>query len=100
MALDNVAGTGMSSILSRQKAAHIRDGIPSAAKRIEWIDKSIDLLVTHGDALAEAIQRWIDEPAAMGALGDRGRARVAARHTLDHTLDAVRSVWADLGVLL
>ena len=52
MALDSATGSGMSSILSRQKAANLRDGIPSAAKRIEWIDKSIDLLITHGDQSA------------------------------------------------
>ena len=55
MALDSATGSGMSSILQRQKAAHIRDGIPSAARRIEWLDRSIDLLVTHGDALCEAM---------------------------------------------
>ena len=55
MALDSATGSGMSSILSRQKAANLRDGIPSAAKRIEWIDKSIDLLITHGDAFNEAM---------------------------------------------
>ncbi|HAY05715.1 MAG TPA: coniferyl aldehyde dehydrogenase [Hyphomonas sp.] len=55
MALDGTTDSGMRSLLDRQKAAHLRDGIPSAAKRIEWLDKSIDLLFTHGDALNEAM---------------------------------------------
>lgn len=55
MALDGTPGSGMRALLDKQKDAHLRDGIPSAAKRIEWIDKSIDLLVTHGDALNDAM---------------------------------------------
>jgi coniferyl-aldehyde dehydrogenase len=55
MALDGTTDTGMRALLDRQKAAHLRDGIPSAAKRIEWLDKSIDLLVTHGAALNDAM---------------------------------------------
>jgi coniferyl-aldehyde dehydrogenase len=45
----------MEAILSRQKAAHIRDGMPSAAQRIEWIEKSIDLLLTHRQQLNDAM---------------------------------------------
>lgn len=55
MALDGTTDTGMRALLDRQKAAHLRDGIPSAAKQIEWLDKSIDLLVTHGAALNDAM---------------------------------------------
>ena len=59
MALDGTSGNGpatsMRALLDRQKAAHLRDGIPSAAKRTEWIDKAIDLLATHGDALNDAM---------------------------------------------
>ena len=55
MALDGTPGSGMRGLLDRQKAAHLRDGITSAAKRIEWLDKSIDLLATHGDALNDAM---------------------------------------------
>lgn len=55
MALDVAPASGMSTLLAKQKDAHLRDGIPSVQKRIEWLDKSIDLLVTHGDALNEAM---------------------------------------------
>ena len=81
-------------------------GVPVLGTRVgaipELLADGAGVLVppARPDALAEAIQRWIDDPEALGGLGDRGRARVAAHHTLDHTLDAVRSVWADLGVLL
>ena len=55
MALDAIQGTGLRTLLDRQKAAHLRDGAPSLARRIEWLDKSIDLLATHGDALNDAM---------------------------------------------
>ena len=45
----------MEDILAKQKAAHLRDGIPSAEKRIEWMDKGIDLLITHQDELCQAV---------------------------------------------
>jgi coniferyl-aldehyde dehydrogenase len=41
--------------LEKQKAACIRDGLPSAEIRIERLDKSIELLCDHGDALCEAM---------------------------------------------
>jgi len=39
----------------RQKQACLTQGVPSAEQRIEWLDKSIDLLCTHGDALCDAM---------------------------------------------
>ena len=55
MALDGASPDEMNAILAKQKAAHLRDGIPPAEKRIEWIDKAIDLLVTHRSALSDAM---------------------------------------------
>lgn len=46
----------MSDILARQKRAHIKEGPPSAEKRIEWIDRAIGLLVGHKDAITEALR--------------------------------------------
>jgi coniferyl-aldehyde dehydrogenase len=46
----------MKDVLARQKAAHIKDGPPSAEKRIEWIDRSIGLLVDNRDAIVEALR--------------------------------------------
>jgi coniferyl-aldehyde dehydrogenase len=47
----------MKNVLARQKAAHIKDGPPSAEKRIEWIDRSIGLLVDNREAIAEALRQ-------------------------------------------
>ncbi|MEO0549323.1 MAG: coniferyl aldehyde dehydrogenase, partial [Pseudomonadota bacterium] len=55
MALDMVSADAIGAALAKQKAANIRDGIPSAEKRTEWLDKTIDLLVTHGDDLNKAM---------------------------------------------
>jgi coniferyl-aldehyde dehydrogenase len=46
----------MRDVLARQKAAHIKDGPPSAEKRIEWIDRAIGLIVDNKDAIAEALR--------------------------------------------
>ncbi|MBV9418453.1 MAG: coniferyl aldehyde dehydrogenase [Alphaproteobacteria bacterium] len=46
----------MKRVLEKQKAAHLRDGAPSAEKRIEWIDRAINLLVGHKDAIADALR--------------------------------------------
>jgi len=45
----------MKTTLAIQKAANIRDGNPSVEKRTEWLDKSIDLLCTHREALCDAM---------------------------------------------
>lgn len=49
------SAANMEAMLAKQKAACIRDGMPPAEKRIEWLDKSIDLLCTHGEALCDAM---------------------------------------------
>lgn len=46
----------MQAVLESQRQAHIKDGPPSAEKRIEWIDRAIGLLVNHKDAIAEALR--------------------------------------------
>ena len=46
----------MQQVLDRQKQAHIKDGPPSAEKRIEWIDRAIGLLVSHKDEIADALR--------------------------------------------
>jgi coniferyl-aldehyde dehydrogenase len=46
----------MRDVLARQKAAHNKDGPPSAQKRIEWIDRAIGLIVDNKDAIAEALR--------------------------------------------
>src|ERR1700689_3625962 len=46
----------MGQVLDAQRKAHIKDGPPSAEKRIEWIDRAIGLLVGHKDAIADALR--------------------------------------------
>ncbi len=48
--------TRMKDVLARQKAAHLKDGPPSAAKRIEWLDRAIGVVVDNKDAIAEALR--------------------------------------------
>ena len=48
-------GNEMETTLALQKAAFIRDGVPSAKTRIERLDKSIDLLYTNSEALCDAM---------------------------------------------
>jgi coniferyl-aldehyde dehydrogenase len=49
-------GAQMRGVLDRQRAAHLKDGSPSAEKRIEWLDRAIGLLVGHKDAIADALR--------------------------------------------
>jgi len=41
------------AILDRQKAAHIKEGPAPAERRIDWLDRSIDLLVSHKTQIVE-----------------------------------------------
>jgi len=46
----------MQRVLNIQKAAHIKDGPLSAEKRIEWLDRTIALVVGHKDAITDALR--------------------------------------------
>ena len=45
----------MHALLARQKAAHLRDGAPTPAQRIERIDRCIALLVDHRTEIEDAL---------------------------------------------
>jgi coniferyl-aldehyde dehydrogenase len=45
----------MHALLARQKAAHLRDGAPSATQRIERIDRCIGLLVDNRREIVDAL---------------------------------------------
>lgn len=49
------ADSAMQAILERQKQAHLRDGSPSADKRIDWLDRCIGLLIDHQSEIEEAL---------------------------------------------
>src|SRR6516162_4577078 len=46
----------MRQVLERQRQAHLKEDAPSAEKRIEWIDRAINLLVGHKEAIADALR--------------------------------------------
>ena len=65
------AGAAMHTVLARQKAAQLRDGPPSAAVRIERIDRCIGLLIDHAEEIAAAVaQDFGARPAAVTGLTD------------------------------
>lgn len=45
----------MLAILDGQKAAHLRDGAPSAETRIDWLDRCIGLLIDHATDIQDAL---------------------------------------------
>jgi len=46
----------MHRVLEKQRRAHVKEGAPSVEKRIEWLERAINLLVSHKDAIAEALR--------------------------------------------
>jgi coniferyl-aldehyde dehydrogenase len=46
----------MHTVLARQRAAYLKEGAPSAEKRIEWLDRAIGLLVGNKEAIADALR--------------------------------------------
>lgn len=47
----------MRDVLEKQRQVHIKDGPPPAERRIEWIDRAIELLIAHKDEIAEALRK-------------------------------------------
>ncbi|MEO1661701.1 MAG: coniferyl aldehyde dehydrogenase [Pseudomonadota bacterium] len=104
MALDGLSADGMEAILAKQKAAHIRDGIPSAEQREAWIDKSIDLLVTHGEALAKTMaedfgHRSIDQSNLTDIAGSIGALKFSRKNLRKWMRPEKRKVDFPLGLL-
>lgn len=52
---DSAVTTDMHSILAKQKAAFLRDGIPSANTRIEWLDRCIALIIDNENEICDAL---------------------------------------------
>ena len=104
MALDGLSAGGLGAILAKQKAAHIRDGMPSAEQREAWIDKSIDLLATHGEALAKAMaedfgHRSIDQSNLTDIAGSIGALKFSRKHLRKWMRPEKRKVEFPLGLL-
>jgi coniferyl-aldehyde dehydrogenase len=93
----------MQTILSRQKTAATRDGMPDAAKRIERLDRSIELLCTHSDALCDAIRadfghRSTDESKFADVSGSIGALKFAKKHLGAWMTPVKRSTQFPLGL--
>lgn len=104
MALDGLSADGLGAVLAKQKAAHIRDGMPSAEQREAWIDKSIDLLATHGEALAKAMaedfgHRSIDQSNLTDIAGSIGALKFSRKHLRKWMRPEKRKVEFPLGLL-
>ncbi|MEO1472942.1 MAG: coniferyl aldehyde dehydrogenase [Pseudomonadota bacterium] len=104
MALEGGTSSDMASILAKQKAAHLRDGIPSAEQRIEWIDRCIGLLVDHEaeicDAMAEDFgHRSKDQSALTDVAGSIGPLKFAKKNLKKWMKPEKRSVEFPLGFL-
>ena len=54
-AANGALSADMQRILENQRGSHIAEGAPSAAKRIDWINRSIALLISHQQKIADAI---------------------------------------------
>ncbi len=46
----------MRQVLDRQRLAHLKEGAPTFEKRVEWLDRAINLLVGHKEAIADALR--------------------------------------------
>ena len=46
----------MRRVLEKQRDAHLKEGPPTFEKRIEWLDRAINVLVSHKDAIADALR--------------------------------------------
>ena len=102
MALEGGAGE-LGTILAKQKAAHLRDGIPSLEKRTDWLDRSIDLLATHGDKLNEAMRedfghRSVDQSNFTDIAGSIGALKHAKKHVKTWMKPEKRSTDFPLGL--
>jgi len=80
--------TRMQTILARQKAAHVKEGAPSAERRIDWLDRAIALILGHKDAIAEALREDFGHRSVHatlitdvgGAIGPLKHAKAHLRH--------------------
>ena len=46
----------MHGVLEKQRQAHLKDGPPSAERRLDWLNRAINLLVGHKEAIADALR--------------------------------------------
>ena len=103
LAGDEDGGRPMRDLLERQKAASIRDGLPRQQTRIERLDKSIELLCDHSDALCEAMSadfghRSIDQSRFSDISGSIDALKYAKKHVRSWMRPEKRATQFPLGL--
>ncbi len=77
--------TQMQDVLARQKAAHIRDGAPSVALRIDRLDRCIGLLIKHESRIAAALNAdFGNRPEAVSGITDIAGSIGPLKHAKAH----------------
>ena len=94
----------MQAVLDSQKAAHIREGAPSAEERIDRIDRCIAMLVENNDTICEAIaadfgHRSKDQSAFTDVASSIGPLKHAKKHLRGWMKPEKRKVEAPLNLL-
>jgi coniferyl-aldehyde dehydrogenase len=90
--MGNEVNGAMNATLARQKEAHVRDGTPSAVKRIEWLEKSIDLIHTHANELNDAMSTDFGHRSSdQSNLTDISQSIVTLKHARKHVARWMRS---------
>lgn len=97
------ASAAIREIVERQRAAHIKEGAPSAERRIEWIDRSIALLVDNQKEIAEAMasdfgHRSIEQSLLTDIMGSIGPLKHAKKHVRSWMKPEKRKVMFPLGL--
>ncbi|MES1990221.1 MAG: coniferyl aldehyde dehydrogenase [Pseudomonadota bacterium] len=92
------------SIVDRQKAAHIKEGAPSAERRIDWIDRAIALVVDNQKDIAEALasdfgHRSHEQTLLTDVMGSIGPLKHAKKHLREWMKPEKRKVQFPLNLL-
>jgi coniferyl-aldehyde dehydrogenase len=100
----NAIAESIRSIVDRQKAAHIRDGAPSAERRIDWIDRAIALVVDNQKEIAEALasdfgHRSHEQTLLTDVMGSIGPLKHAKKHLRQWMKPEKRKVQFPLNLL-
>jgi coniferyl-aldehyde dehydrogenase len=75
----------MQAVLAKQKAAHLRDGAPSAKVRIDRLDRCISLLIQYDKAIVEAVNAdFGNRAAAVTGITDVGGSLGPLKHAKAH----------------
>lgn len=98
------ASASIRTILNRQKTAHLKEGPASAERRIDWLDRTIALLVDHQKELAEAMaadfgHRSHDQSLLVDVGGSIGALKHSKKHLHQWMKREKRKVQFPLGLL-